>query len=281
MTTRGVSSAPASEELPIIPDPSIGPDLETYVADLSLTEEVLHSIQRLPTTVAELRQASTVDVLTVHELQSVLQSLSIPVATIDFLKGGRSRDRVGQKKAVMLNLLATKFGEQWGALHDLLSQKKASAGGRRRKSGHDVPGLAFDTDRLDVAYRPIDAVLNDALSTVYQSGTLPARNSLIFLSDMEYESVKQFHAVMNPRAVEPIDSADGSDTAAIEYLFGTLKDTTAALEGYYELASTAQLYIEKLVKHHEERGMGYGDGKLFLSQGDQESSEEQGELGNE
>jgi hypothetical protein len=283
MMTRGVSGTPPDDSSAPGDAPAI-PDLEVFVAELSMTEEVLHSIQKLPATVAELRLPSTVDCLTVHELQSVLHALKIPVATIDFLKNGRDkskRDRASQKKATMLNLLAAKFGEQWGVVHEMLSQKKTSNNSRRKKPAHDVPASGYNAEKLDLIYRPLDAVLNETLSSLYRSGALPTRDSLIFLSDAEYESVKQFHLAMHPRDPEASEFTDGCDTAALEYLIGTLRETTVALETYYELASTAKLYVEKLVKHHEERGHAYGEGKIFLSQGEQESSEDPGELGND
>jgi hypothetical protein len=182
---------------------------------------------------------------------------------------------------MMLDLLAAKFGEQWGRLREILGQKKISNPNRRKKSANDITGSGYDADKLDLIYRPLDAALNETLSSVYRSGVLPTRDRLIFLSDAEYESVKQFHLTMHPRAPEVSDSAEGCDTAALEYLFGTLRDTTAALETYYELATTARLYVEKITKHHEERRHAYGDGKMFIAQADQESSEDPGELGND
>jgi hypothetical protein len=178
----------------------------------------------------------------------------------------------------MLNLLAIKFGDQWNGFHELIRQRKVAVNPpRRRKPAQDAFGASFDIAGLDFGFRPPESSLNAAISSVYQSDILPSRESLIFLSDAEYESVKQFHAAVHPRG--PLASADGNETAAIEYLVGVLKETTASLEAYYDLANTARLYVDRLVKHHEEHEHAYGDGKLFLSQGDQESSEDQGELG--
>jgi hypothetical protein len=180
----------------------------------------------------------------------------------------------------MLHLLAMRFGEHWAVLHELLGRRKpASGGGRRRKSAHDAAEFGFDTDHLDLGFRPFESALNDALSSVYRSASVPSRDSLIFLSDAEYESVRQFHAAIHPQRMETGGPGDGGDTAPLEYLLGTLKETTAALEQYYELAATARLYVEKIVKNHEERGHAYVDGKGCLSQGDQDSSEDPGEIG--
>jgi hypothetical protein len=283
MTTRGVSGTLADDSKVPADSPAI-PDLEVFVAELSMSEEVLHSIQKLPATVAELRLPSAVDCLPIHELQSVLHALSVPAATTDFLKNSRSkdkRDRASQKKAAMLHLLAAKFGEQWGELHELLRQKKTLNANQRKKAAHEGQVSAYDAEGLDVINRPLDAALNETLSSLYRSAVLPTRESLIFLSDAEYESVRQFHVAMHPRVPEASDSADGCDTAALEYLFGTLRDTTAALETYYEVASTAKLYVDKLIRHHEERTHAYGDGRIFISPGDRESSEDQGEIGND
>jgi hypothetical protein len=283
MMTRGVAGTLLEDSSAPGDTPAI-PDLEAFVAELSMSDDILHSIQKLPATITELRLPSAVDLLPVHELQSVLRALTVPVAAIEFLKGCPTkdkRDRASQRKAVMLRLLAAKFGEQWGTLREMLGQKKTSNAKGRKKTAHDAPGSAYDADKLDLIYRPLDAALNETLSSVYRSGVLPTRDRLIFLSDAEYESVKQFHLAMQPRDPEVSVSADGCDTAALEYLLGTLKDTTAALETYYEVASTAKLYVEKLVKHQEDRGRAYGDGKIFVLQGEQESSEDTGELAND
>jgi hypothetical protein len=281
MTTRGLSNAtPAPDDSPTGPDSSLTSDLETFTSELIISDDVLHSIQKLPSTAAELRLPSAVDCLSVHELHSVLQTLNVPLTNVDLLKSGRGKDkhdRGGQTRSTMLNLLVTKFGDRWGALHEMLRQKRTAANaGRKQKSPHDAT-LSFDLAGMEVGFCPKESALNEALSSVCVSEKFPTRDRLIFLSDSEYESVKQFHAAIHPRGTEVPSHQSASETTALEYLIGTLKETTAALEMYYNLASTAKLYVDGIVKHHEERSRVLGDGKLLISQTEQEPSEDPGD----
>jgi hypothetical protein len=51
MTTRGLSTAPLPDDSPAGSEPPAIADLEAYVAELTIPDEILHSIQKLPATI--------------------------------------------------------------------------------------------------------------------------------------------------------------------------------------------------------------------------------------
>jgi hypothetical protein len=257
------------------PDPTVAIDIEAFAAELQVSDDVLRSIQKLPSTCAELRLPSTVDCISTQELQAVLASLSIPHKPIlDSLRSLRGKDRPDRPtylKTKMLALLAARFGEQWSVLHEILRQRRnAPSVGRRPKSTPES-GIALDLRAIDRFVQPYQSALNDALALVHRSDVLPSRDSLIFLSDAEYQSVRHYYEATHPRLPDFGDDCEGT---AIEYLVGALKETTTALESYYNIASAARLYVDRIVKHQAECGPASGDGRMFTVQGDAASSED-------
>jgi hypothetical protein len=172
----------------------------------------------------------------------------------------------------MLSLLVSKVGSEWTNLHNMLKKKRLHMRGRKPQKPEGAEML-IDLSAIDKCFQPYQSALDSCLSAVNRAVKMPPRSQLIFLSDDEYRIVKEYFAATHSSPIEEQKLEDEGDVMALEYLVGTLKETTAALEAYYEVASITKLFVDRIMQFQSERNA-QGVTDFGLAVIDQESSDE-------
>jgi hypothetical protein len=249
MVTRGVTSneTPSPDE-PVAVAADVPKELDAILDDLQIPDDVLQSIQKLPATAAEL-QHTAVDLLSRAELQNVWERLrAIPPLNAAAFSAGTPRTT-----AQYLEALANRFGEAWATVHARLCpqipapMEPPNPKFRQRWSDDSIESQ-FDFSGLETILLPYRAGVSAALGTVQTATSMPSRERLIFLSDADYAAVKEYFAAIHPPTLGELMETEGATLPVMEYMVGALKETTAALEEFYDIASSAQLFVERIAE---------------------------------
>lgn len=253
MATRGVvvstntddESNDQSEDQRVI-------DVETFLKENPLPEEVANLICRLPSMCSRLTSPEYYDSLNMNEILTVARALKINTSQSGAIsmKSRRSRERGLQTKAQILSAISEKFGEQWTTMYDIANEIRNSSRSLRRRKQNKSPidsNYSFDTNETKL--NGSHSEINRALSYIQTAVKLPTRDELIFLTDEEFDQAIRFYRATHSEIIDLDQLPGGTDITTLQQIVGTTRETTKALYSCYQKAMINKKFIDKIKEH--------------------------------
>lgn len=212
-------------------------------------DELLRVVCKLPSLASELAIPDNVEFVSVNEVQSLLKALGVtfnPSNYNNIIKNKatrrfNNREKGNQRKYEMLKQLGKHFGNYWTVIHENAEQRSEFPSKLAKKKKDQVIPLNYG-----LQYSPYRSDISSALSLLHQRERMPSRNEFLFLSDEEYENAKIYFKTIHPDTLKTNNDSSSHEILTLEYLLGKIKETSDAIDDFYNAAYTASAFIERI-----------------------------------